>query len=233
MTPQTDIIISVRGTRRFPIEEDFKPCVESVVKHTSAYRFIFVDDNSDAVAAAVVSDIASQFPTSVLIRTHRQNWFTRAYNKGLRLVRTPWAVLLNADTVVDEGWLDELYACRDEAAEVLHKPVGLVGSDMSQEEPRRWVDTPIPGYVTGHCWLVGMEPIFAASNARGMPGWYLDEQRQDAIHIKSDVYMCWDLQRLGYSTIRSHKAKVGHIGGRSWGHLVHEALSVRLDHVND
>lgn len=233
MTPQTDIVISVRGTRRFPIEKDFESCVASVVAHTSNFRFIFVDDNSDDEGRAVISRVADQYPNSLLIRTGRQNWFTRAYNKGLRLVRTPKSVLLNADTVVDNGWLDELYDVWADAELQPGVRVGLVGSVFSAPEQRRYINIAYPGYVTGHCWLVSMQAIFEASAQRGMPGWYLDETRQDAIHIKSDVYLCYDLQKLGYQCLQSHKSPVGHIGGRSWGYQLGECLSVSLDQVND
>lgn len=126
MTPDTDIVIAVRGTPEYPIEEDFEKCVESVTQHTQRYRFIFVDDNSGVTGGLVVERVARQFPNAVLLRTHTQNWFTRAYNKGLRLVRSPRAVAMNADVLVFPGWLDELYSVWDEASE--KGSVGLVGA---------------------------------------------------------------------------------------------------------
>ena len=232
MSPQTDIVIAVRGTRQYPIEKDFEVCIEGLVKYTQNYRLILVDDGSDAEGRAVVSRIADQFPTCTLIRTHRQNWFTRAYNKGLRQVRTPRAVMLNADTVLGEGWLEELYGVWDEGEQVVGR-VGLVGAVFSEPEQRRYANSVEVDYVTGHCWLVSMQAISEASAARGNPGWYLDETRQDAIHIKSDVYLCWELNRLKWATLKSFKAQVGHIGGRAWGYNLGEALSVRLDQVSE
>lgn len=232
MSQPTDIIIAIRGTREFPIEQDFINCINTLQAHTQNYRLILVDDNSDAVAAQVINEIAARNRNTMLIRTNFQHWFSRAYNLGLRLARTQWVVMLNADTVLDAGWLDELYAVRDEATSVIGRRVGLVGSELSGEEPRRWAETQNPGYVTGHCWLVDMGALYDISAGRGQPGIYLDETRQDAIHIKSDVYACYDMNRLGWATIRSFKAAVGHIGGRAWGHNVGKALSVQLCQVN-
>jgi len=215
LTPDTDIVISVRGTAQFPIERDFERCVETITQHTARYRFIFVDDNSEDEARLTIERVARQFPTALLLRTHTQNWFTKAYNKGLRLVRSSRAVVLNADTVVDAGWLDELYAVWDEAA--VSGPVGLVGSVQSADEQRRWASIQTPGYVTGHCLLVSMEAIFKASESRGMPGWYLNETDYRHAHIHSDTELSHTLHRLGYQTIASFKAAVGHIGFRSWG----------------
>lgn len=232
MTQETDIIIAIRGTRRYPIEKDFNVCMESLVKHTSNFRLILVDDNSDEEGRRVIEKWADQFPTCTLIRTHRQNWFTRAYNKGLRMARRTPAVLLNADTILDAGWLEELYDVWHEVEAQGHR-VGLVGSILSDEEPRRYAISQKPDYVTGHCWLVSIHAIAQCAERRGMPGWYLDETRQDAIHIKSDVYISWDLNELGWTTVKSFKSKVGHIGGRAWGHNLAEALSVQLNQVND
>lgn len=216
MTPFTDIVICVRATREFPVEKEFQDCVASLVENTNNFRLILVDDNSDREGASVVDRIAAGHPTSIVIRTHRQNWFSKAHNKGLRLVRTPRAVTLNCDTILDKGWLDELYDVWEDAKPL--GPIGLVGSVMSDEEPRRWAKTWNPGYVTGHCWLLSMEAIAQVSASRGMPGWYLDETKVENAHIRSDVELCWRLNGLGFQTIQSFKSRVGHLGGRSWGH---------------
>ena len=218
MAPFTDIVIPYRSNREFPVEAEFTNCVETVTRHTTDFRFLFVDDNSDSVGAAHISDIAAHFPTSLLITTHSQNWFTKATNKGLRLVRTPRGVTLNCDTIVDAGWLDEMYEVWDDVEQQTGKPVGLVGSVLSDEEPRRWRCTEPPHFVTGHCWLLSMNAINKVSELRGQPGWYLDEINPLCIHIRSDVELSHRLNLMGYQTVESFKSKVGHLGGRSWGH---------------
>jgi hypothetical protein len=227
----TDIVIPIRGTREFPVEDLVEKCVETVCTHTHNFRFIFIDDGSDEVCSSKISKIASQFPESNLIRTQKQHWFTRAVNLGLRLVRTEYAIELNCDTVVGEGWLDELYSVKDEVEKTVGR-VGLVGNHMSLEEPRRYEISTGQDYVTGHCFLLNMAAMQEASFAHGTPGWYLDETSALNIHIRSDVDICWKLNRLGWQTVKSFKSWVGHIGGKSWGHRVGQVQCLRLDDVN-
>ena len=221
MIPQTDIVLPFRATREFPAEKYFIECVDTLCQHTMNFRFIFVDDQCDADARAILEQTAARFPDSLLIRTHRQHWFTKAVNLGLRMVRTPWVVCLNSDTVLDHGWLEEMYSVRDEAEAQIGKRVGLVGSVLSGEEPRRWAASYNPDYVTGHAWLLSMQALTDVSVARGTPGIYLDETRPDAIHIRSDVFLSWDLNRLGWECVKSFKSAVGHVAGKSWGHQLH------------
>lgn len=230
MTPATDIVISIRGTREFPVEQTFSQCVDSICKHTRNFRFIFVDDNSDEVCRKAIEQIAARFSSSLLIRTHFQHWFTRAFNLGFRMVRTPWCVALNCDTVVDEGWLEELYAVRAEVE--MQGPVGLVGSVMSEEEPRRYAICAYPGYVTGHAWCCNMEALTDVSVVRGTPGLYLDETNALNIHIRSDIEICYKLMERGWQCISSFKSKIGHYGGCSWGHRVGQVQSLRLEDVS-
>lgn len=229
-SPDTDIIISVRGTRQYPIEEDFEKCVESLVKNTTNFRLVIVDDNSDDIAAEKVSSIAASFRDCIFIRTHFQHWFTRAYNVGLRMARTPWVVCLNADTVLDSGWLDELYAVRDIVNESVGR-VALVGSVMSDPEQRRYQISMKPDYVTAHCILVSMDALSAVSAKRGMPGIYLNETTQRAIHIHSDVDLSWELNDLGYTAVKAFKSRVGHAGFKSWGGQLAAVNCVRLEDV--
>lgn len=213
MTP-TDIVIPVRGTREFPVEDVFEKCVESVCANTSIYRFIFVDDCSDDVCRARIQAVANRFSECNLIQTYKQHWFTRAVNLGLRLVKTPYAVVLNCDTVCDVGWLDELYAIKD-IVEAETGRVGLVGSLHSIEEPRRFQISTGQDYVTGHAWLLNMVAMQEASFSHGHPGWYLDETNPANIHIRSDVDICWKLNILGWQTVKAFKSAVGHYAVRS------------------
>lgn len=238
-----DIILSIRSTRQYPAEECLSKCLDTLHQHTKDYRIIAVDDNSDEVGRSHISNMVDTHPafskSSHLIRTQKQRWFTRAYNLGLRLARSPWVVTLNVDLELGEGWLEELFAVKDEAEAQLGVHVGLVGSEMSMEDPRRWqnITSPSvpgnPGYCTGHCWLLNMQALYEASASRGTPGIYLDETNQRNIHIFSDNEISYKLQSLGWLTIRSFKALVGHRGGATWGHDLGKVMSLRLEEVND
>jgi glycosyltransferase involved in cell wall biosynthesis len=231
MNPDTDIIISCRITREFPNEPELEVCINELVQNTSRYRLILVDDASDEQGQQFISNIAKQFRDCILIRTHFQHWFTRAFNLGLRMARTPYVVTLNSDTIPRAGWLEELYAIKDEATIKLGKRVGLVASIMSHEEPRRW-DAAIPkDYCTGHAWLLSMEALYEISARRGMPGIYLDETQPGTIHINSDVQACWAMNEAGWATVKAFKSHVDHHGGKAWGHQIWRIAHLSLQDV--
>lgn len=231
MTPPTDIVICVRATREFPMEGYFEKCVDTLTATTHNFRLLIVDDNSDLEGANVVARVASRFPGAKLIRTYFQHWFTKAYNLGLRLARTPRVVLLNADTELGAGWLEELYDVWEDFERSSGRRVGLVGSVFSGDEQRRYIETVRPGYTTGHAWLVSMQALYDVSARRGQPGIYLDETSPLNIHIRSDVELCWTMNDIGWATITSFKSAVGHHGGKSWGHNVARVQCLTLEEV--
>jgi glycosyltransferase involved in cell wall biosynthesis len=213
--PQTDVVIPVHNALDYT-----EACINSVFAHTPQInRLILVDDFSQPEVTAYLLSVLVNHSSALYIRTGTQRWFTRASNLGLRLVRTSRCVLLNSDCVVDKDWLEELYAVWTDVEETLPgKRIGLVGSTLSGEEPRRWAEYREPGYVTGHCLLLSVAVLSEISARRGMPGIYLDEVHQNAIHINSDRFLSYELNQAGYVTVASFKSAVGHHGGKSWGH---------------
>ena len=231
-----DIVIPVHATREHPTEKCFEYCLDTLADTTNVdYRLIIVDDFSDVHGQMIISYLAQQHRAckdAIYHRTPKQKWFTRAVNIGLSYVQTERALCLNSDVILTPGWLEELYAVWDNAAFVTGRKVGLVGSVMSPHDPRRWIETRKPDYVTGHAWLLSMEAMHAVANSRGTPGKFLDETKIECIHIKSDVYLCYDMNRLGYGTFIATKSNVGHEGGKSWGHNLAKVFSLKLKDVD-
>ena len=217
-TPATDIVIPFRSVDKFRTEACLKHCIETLFENTHNFRLIFVDDNSDDVGREFLHGIACTYPECVVIRTYKQRWFTRAVNLGLRLVRTPWCVELNSDVSLGVGWLEELYAVKDELEQNGGMRVGLVGSVYAANEPRRYHVTRPPDFVTGHCWLINMEAARQVSVTLGTPNDYLDETNAKSIHIFSDNHLCYQMNNLGWQTVMAFKSGVGHAAGKSWGH---------------
>jgi GT2 family glycosyltransferase len=212
MNPQCDIILPVHDALDYT-----RACVESVFEHTKDFRWILVDDFSSLETTAFLLEVLRRQPTALYVRTGQQKWFTRASNIGLRLARTGRTILLNSDCVVDDGWLQELFDVWELAGTTGLK-VGMVGSILSAEEPRRWGTYSDPGYVTGHCLLLSIPILAEMAEKRGQPGWYLDEVNQGCIHINSDRLLSYDMNRAGYATVASFKSAVGHHGGKSWNY---------------
>jgi len=224
MHPQTDLVLPVHDALDYTTK-----CIDSLFEHTENFRLILVDDSSGRETTDFLLHVLSRIHTALYIRTAQQKWFTRASNLGLRLVRTERCVLLNSDCVVDKGWLEELYAVWDDAhTKMSGRKIGLVGSVLSVEEQRRWAEQIEPGYVTGHCLLLSIPVLSEVASRRGQEGWYLDEVHQNAAHINSDRFLCYELNKLGYATIASFKSAVGHHGGKSWGYNLNRVFGLRI-----
>jgi len=226
------IVIPVHSRAPFDTREHLRRCVGTLCNNTDNFRVVFVDDYCDCEGSECIAELATQFRESYVVRTMKQRWFTRAVNLGLRLVRTPWAVEANSDVVFHPGWLEELFAVRDDAV-AQGKKVGLVGSVYSADEQRRWAEMHKPDFVTGHTWLLNMQALEECAAKRGTSGWYLDEVSPRSIHIFSDNFICYEMNDLGWSPIASFKSAVGHdAAGASWGHQL-GAIPLRLTDVND
>ena len=223
----TDIVIPIHGALEF-----LRGCIASVSEHTrTGFRLILVDDFTEAHdMVGFLNDIRHSLPETIVVTTGKQKWFTRASNIGLRLARTERVVLLNSDTLCREGWLDELYSVWN-SIESEGKKVGCVGSVHSPSSESRWSEPIEPNYVTMHAVLLSMKALSEVADRRGTPGWYFDETRQDAIHIRSDRYLSYDLNRLGYTTAISFHSHVAHIGGggKSWGHNLGKVSDLRTE----
>jgi len=85
-------------------------CVESIKKNTSLpYRIILVDNASGAETSVYLKELAEESKGSVvLIRNEENAGFPKAVNQGIAASAAPYACILNNDTEVHEGWLEEM-----------------------------------------------------------------------------------------------------------------------------
>ena len=102
-SPTVSIIIP-----SFEAVEYLAVCVESVLKWTSNYELVVVDNASGALVRAYLQELA-QNGTARVIFNEENFGFTHAVNQGLE-VSNPSSdvVLLNNDAMVTPGWLDAL-----------------------------------------------------------------------------------------------------------------------------
>ncbi len=84
----------------------------ALLKHTSeSVRLLFVDDASpDPQVGLFLEQALVGRPDAVILRNERNLGFTDTVNRGMALVETPYAVLLNTDVVMAENWLPRLLA---------------------------------------------------------------------------------------------------------------------------
>jgi GT2 family glycosyltransferase/glycosyltransferase involved in cell wall biosynthesis len=163
-TASADIIVCVHNAL-----EDVRRCLVSVLRHTThPYRLILVDDGSAAPTRDYLHAFAAEHG-AMLLRNETAVGYTRAANQGLRQVEADYALLLNSDTVVTEGWLDRLLACGE--AENTTGIVGPLSNTASWqsipeiEEDGDWAPNPLPAGMT----VDDMARLVAASSARLFP----------------------------------------------------------------
>ena len=117
--PDVSIIIPVYGQLAYTLN-----CLDSLFRHASRFtaEVIVIDDCSpDGVTAEFVPQVDG-------VRYHRQavnGGFIHSCNTGGELARGEYVLLLNSDTRVVDGWLDEIIS-----SFTLFPGAGLVGSKM-------------------------------------------------------------------------------------------------------
>ena len=106
---------------------DVVECLESIVfsEPSTTYEVIVVDDGSDEKELALLSDV----PNLRFVRLDTNQGFAAATTAGINLSQAEYIVLLNNDTVVLQGWLDQLV----KTVESDHQ-IGLVGSKILRED---------------------------------------------------------------------------------------------------
>jgi GT2 family glycosyltransferase/glycosyltransferase involved in cell wall biosynthesis len=117
--PDVSIVVPVYNQVSFTLA-----CIDALMAHDSRYRFeILVGDDAstDATARALASPI-----NGVRHVRHDSNLgFVRNCNATAQLARGRYVVLLNNDTLVLPGWLDELVGVLERSPEI-----GLAGSKL-------------------------------------------------------------------------------------------------------
>lgn len=115
-----------------------RPCIESVLRHSSDYRLLIVDDGSDSHTAAVLDGYADAHDHLEIIHQPQNLGFVHACNRGFAEVRGDLVVLLNSDTEVTPRWLDKIRRC------FAHDPTVGVASPVSNFAPHMRLDM-LPG----------------------------------------------------------------------------------------
>jgi len=110
-----DIIIPVWNQLAFT-----KDCIESIKKNTSGeYGLIIVDNaSSDETRSYLESLKASGILPLTLIRNSENLGFVKAVNQGISASVAPYICLLNNDTIVTKGALEEMVAVAAGSADI-------------------------------------------------------------------------------------------------------------------
>jgi GT2 family glycosyltransferase len=96
-----------------------KLCIASVLKHSTAcYELIVIDNGSRDGTASYLKTIMN----ARIITNDKNTGFMRAANQGMKASKGDYLVLLNNDTIVSPGWLEDMINCASSS-----KNIGIVG----------------------------------------------------------------------------------------------------------
>jgi GT2 family glycosyltransferase len=100
-----DIVIAVWNNLK--LTED---CINSIIKNTDTdYRLIIIDNASNDETKKYLEQLKNREGARVLLVRNESNLgFIKAVNQGMRLSDAPYLCLINNDTIVTRGWLDEM-----------------------------------------------------------------------------------------------------------------------------
>lgn len=106
----------------FNTKKLLKDCVDSVVKNTKNidYEIIVVDNASTDGSFEMVAELARKFRIIKLVRNRKNLGFARANNRGLKIARGRYILLLNSDTIIKDNVLGEITSWMD-----THPKVGV------------------------------------------------------------------------------------------------------------
>ncbi|MBN3039013.1 MAG: glycosyltransferase family 2 protein [Candidatus Omnitrophica bacterium] len=102
---RTDIIIPVWNLPQFT-----KECIESVFENTaSPFHLIVVDNASESPTKDYLQKLAARHKDKItLLRNEKNLGFIKAVNRGIGASGGEYVCLLNNDTRVTKGWLEEI-----------------------------------------------------------------------------------------------------------------------------
>jgi GT2 family glycosyltransferase len=105
-------------------------CLRSIIEQTreSSYEIVVVDNNSTDGSQEM---LAAEFPDVIGILNEDNRGFAAANNQALRLARGRYVLLINPDTLVLDGAIDECVAYADELS---GQRIGVLGCQV-------WEDT--------------------------------------------------------------------------------------------
>jgi hypothetical protein len=186
-------------------------CIESIKRNTTSIscEIIVVDNNSND---GTQSAIKSKYPDVALIENKKNLGFSGANNKGLKIAKGRYSVLLNDDTYIKDDTFGKLVAFMDTETDIgicgprILNIDGSLQSQGSLLSAYKWRSkSPIEvGFVLGACLFIRM----AVTNKIG----FLDE---NLFFYNDDLDLCKRARTSGFKVFYYPDAEIYHYGGYS------------------
>jgi len=116
------IVIANLNTKKLTLE-----CIASIYKQNLPFSFevIIVDDSSNDGSVEALAKIEKERKNYKFIANKKNSGYTKANNKGLKVAKGEYWLLLNSDTIVKKNALENLMKFADETPDA-----GVIGSRL-------------------------------------------------------------------------------------------------------
>ncbi|MBD3318023.1 MAG: glycosyltransferase [Chitinivibrionales bacterium] len=130
-------ILIVNYNRR----EDLERCLHSIyaAEPDVFYQIVVVDNASNDGSVAMIK---GSYPTVVLIENENNVGLVKAYNQALTVGDSKYVMLLDSDTIVEEGAVSRQYAFLDGNPDVTVLQPKLLNSDGTNQKTARMFPSP-------------------------------------------------------------------------------------------
>ncbi len=224
--PPVDVVVAVHGGTAHTLA-----CLDSVLASLARpSRLIVIDDASPEPGLVAALDALARRRRITLIRNTRNLGFAASANVGMRAAAGRDVVLLNSDTLVGPGWLEELRGVAYGAGDIgTVTPLSNDGTILNYPDPGGGNDVPdlaetarvdaLARRVNGGCAIdipVGVGFCL-----------YIRRACLDAVGLlRADLFaqgygeendFCLRARHLGWRNVAAPGVFVAHVGGHSFG----------------
>jgi len=210
-------------------------CLGSIYQRTHSTDFeVMVTDNGSVDGS--VQFIRDNFPQARILENGENFGFARANNLGIQMSKAELVLILNPDTVIHSGALDELVAFADR-----HPEAGAFGCRiLNPDGSLQCCARPFPTIWRNWIWALYLRSLVHLSNvfmSDTYPGWTGDSERtvdwqsgcclmirrdllnniggfdENLSYHCQDVDLCHRVWDSGHSVLYTPKATITHSGG--------------------
>lgn len=115
--------------------QNTKNCIDSIRKSTSyPYNLIIIDNASDKDVALYLDSIKDENVT--ILRNKENQGFIKAVNQGIKVSSSEFVCILNNDTIVTSGWLNEMVNIldRNPSVGIVNPSSNTLGQNLKRNE---------------------------------------------------------------------------------------------------
>lgn len=208
--------------------EQFLP---SVIKYSSKEATVVVADNGSEDDS--VDFVKRNYPEVVVLEFSENYGFTGGYNKAIKELEVDYALLLNSDVEVTEGWLTPLIKCLDENGNVA--ACGPKILDYKQKDTFEYAGA-AGGFIDKYGFPFCRGRVFTTLEKDA--GQYNDPKEclwvsGAALMVRKQLFVetgglderffahmeeidfCWRMLNMGYKIVNIPTSVIYHVGGAS------------------